>query len=135
MKRRVVVTGLGVVSSIGIGKDEFWKNLIGGKSGISDIELFDTSDYPVHKGGEVKGFNPSAYIPRNRIKNIARASQFAIAAARMGLEDSGIDIEKVSSRTGMIIGTTMADIQSPPYYQTSLLSLREDPLPSRADHP
>lgn len=112
MKRRVVVTGLGVVSSIGIGKDEFWKNLIAGKSGISDIELFDTSAYEVHKGGEVKNFDPSKFIPKNRLKNIARASQFAIAATKMALEDSGIDIKKNTNRTGVIIGTTMADIQS-----------------------
>ncbi len=112
MRRRVVVTGLGVVSSIGMGKDEFWKNLTAGKSGISDIELFDTSDYPVHKGGEVKNFDPSKFIPKNRIKDVARASQFAIAASRMALEDSGIDPESIKNRTGAIIGTTMADIQS-----------------------
>ena len=112
MKRRVVVTGLGIVSSIGIGKDEFWKNLIVGKSGISDIELFDTSDYPVHKGGEVKNFDPSKFIPKNRIKDIARASQFVIVATQMALEDSGIDIESIKNRIGVIIGTTMADIQS-----------------------
>ena len=112
MKRRVVVTGLGVVSSIGIGKDEFWRNLIAGKSGISDVELFDTSDYPVHKGGEVKNFDSTKYIPKNRIKDIARASQFAIAAIQMALEDSGIVLESIKNRTGVIIGTTMADIQS-----------------------
>ena len=67
MNRRVVITGLGVISSIGIGKDEFWKNLIAGKSGISDITTFDTSDYSVHKGGEVKNFDPSEFIPKNRI--------------------------------------------------------------------
>ena len=112
MKRRVVVTGLGVISSIGIGKDEFWKNLISGKSGISDIELFDTSDYSVHKGGEIKNFDSSKYIPKNRIKDIARASQFVIAATQMALEDSGIELENIKNRTGAIIGTTMADIQS-----------------------
>jgi 3-oxoacyl-[acyl-carrier-protein] synthase II len=112
MKRRVVVTGLGVVSSIGIGKDEFWKNLIDGKSGISDITTFDTSDYPVHKGGEVKNFDSSKFIPKNRIKDIARASQFVISATQMALKDSGINIESIKNRTGVIIGTTMADIQS-----------------------
>lgn len=112
MKRRVVVTGLGVVSSIGIGKDEFWKNLIAGKSGISDIELFDTSNYTVHKGGEVKNFDGSKFIPKNRLKNIARASQFAIAATKLALEDSEFNLKNIKNRTGVIIGTTMADIQS-----------------------
>lgn len=112
MKRRVVITGLGVVSSIGIGKDEFWKNLIAGKSGISDVTLFDTSDYPVHKGGEVKNFDPTKFIPKNRIKDIARASQFAIAATKLALDDSGLSLKNIKNRIGIILGTTMADIQS-----------------------
>lgn len=112
MKRRIVVTGLGVVSSIGIGKDEFWKNLITGKSGITDISLFDTSDYPVHKGGEVKGFDPAKFIPKNKLGGMARASQFAIAAAKMALEDARLNIEKIKGKVGIVIGTTMADIQS-----------------------
>ncbi|MDP2929224.1 MAG: beta-ketoacyl synthase N-terminal-like domain-containing protein, partial [Candidatus Omnitrophota bacterium] len=59
MKRRVVVTGLGVVSSIGIGKDEFWKNLTAGKSGINDISEFYSSNYALHRGGIVKDFKPA----------------------------------------------------------------------------
>lgn len=113
MKRRVVVTGLGVVSSIGIGKDEFWKNLICGKSGISEITTFDTSDYAVHKGGEVKNFDPAKFIPKNRLNNIGRASQFAIVATEMALEDANLNFHKMSNaKTGVIIGTTMADIQT-----------------------
>ena len=98
MKRRVVVTGLGVVSSIGIGKDEFWKNLIAGKSGISDITTFDTSDYSVHKGGEVKNFDSSKFIPKNRIKEIARASQFAIVAAKLAFDDVGLDVSDYKNK-------------------------------------
>ncbi len=113
MNRRVVVTGLGVVSSIGIGKDEFWTNLIAGKSGISEVTTFDTSDYPIHRGGEVKNFEPTKFIPRNRLKDIARASQFAISATKMALEDAGINLRKIKKeKIGTIIGTTMADIQS-----------------------
>lgn len=113
MNRRVVVTGLGVVSSIGIGKDEFWKNLIAGKSGISEVRTFDTSDYPIHRGGEVKNFEPTKFIPKNRLKGIARASQFAISATKMALEDAGINPRKIKDKkVGAVIGTTMADIQS-----------------------
>ncbi len=113
MKRRVVVTGLGVVSSIGIGKDEFWKNLIAGKSGISSITTFDTSDYPVHKGGEVKNFDPTKFIPKDKLKNIARASQFAIAATKMALEDANLEFSKINNtKTCVLMGTTMADVQS-----------------------
>ena len=110
MKRRVVVTGLGVVSSIGIGKDEFWNNLIAGKSGISDVELFDTSSYPVHRGGEVKNFDPSKYIPKNRIKVIARTSQFAIAAAKLAFDDAGLDVlGHKNKKVATILGTTMGE--------------------------
>lgn len=112
MKRRVVVTGLGVVSSVGMSKNEFWKNLIGGKSGISDIDLFDTSNYPVHRGGEVKNFDPIRFISKSKLKGMGRASQFAIAASKMALEDAGLNIKNIKDRTGVVIGTTMADIQS-----------------------
>jgi 3-oxoacyl-[acyl-carrier-protein] synthase II len=110
MKRRVVVTGLGVVSSIGIGKDEFWKNLIAGKSGISDIELFDTSDFPVHKGGEVRNFDSNHFIPKNRIKGIARASQFVIVATQLAFNDAGLNISKYKNKKiAIILGTTMGE--------------------------
>ena len=110
MKRRVVVTGLGVVSSIGMGKDEFWKNLIAGKSGISEITTFDTSDYPIHKGGEVKDFDPEKFIPKNRLKNIGRASQFAIATTKMAIDDAGLNMSKFSKqKIAIIIGTTMGE--------------------------
>ena len=109
-KRRVVVTGLGVVSSIGIGVEEFWKNLIAGKSGISEIESFDTSAYPVHKGGEVKNFHPEDFIDKRKIKNMGRASQMAIAATKMAIEDSKLRKEDVH-RAGVILGTTMGESQ------------------------
>lgn len=110
MKKRVVVTGLGVVSSIGIGKDEFWKNLMVGKSGISDIELFDTSNYLVHKGGEVKNFDSSKFIPKNRLKEFARASQFAIAATKMAFEDAKLNIlDYQKKKIAIVLGTTMGE--------------------------
>lgn len=110
MKRRIVITGLGVVSSIGIGKDEFWKNLIAGKSGISDISLFDTSDYPIRRAGEVKNFEPSRFIPKNRLKNIARASQFAIAATKMAFDEAKLNISDChKKKVAIILGTTMGE--------------------------
>lgn len=113
MNRRVVVTGLGVVSSIGIGKDDFWKSLIAGKSGITDVRTFDTSDYPVCKAGEVKNFIPEIFIDKSQLKKMARASQFAVAATKMALDDAKLSLnEKSKARTGVALGTTMADIQS-----------------------
>lgn len=111
MCRRIVITGVGIISSIGFGKKDFWKNLVGGKSGISDIETFDTSEYPNHKGGEVKGFDPLKFIDKGDIKYMGRASQFALAATKLGLEDSAIDISN-NRKIGVIVGTTLADAQS-----------------------
>src|SRR4030042_3800196 len=110
MKRRVVITGLGAISSIGIGKDEFWNNLIAGKSGISGITAFDTSGYPVHSGGEVKNFDGSEFIPKNRLKDMGRASQFTVAAAKLALDDAGLNAPDYKDKdTAVIIGTTMGE--------------------------
>jgi len=110
MKKRVVVTGLGIVSSIGIGKDAFWGNLIKGKSGISDISAFDTSGYLVHKGGEIKNFKAKEFIDKRKLKLMGRASQLAIAATRLAIEDAKLSRNYLSShKTGINIGTTMGE--------------------------
>lgn len=111
-ERRVVVTGLGVVSSIGIGWQEFWKNLLAGKSGISKITSFDTSSYDRHYGGEVKDFDPYKFIDKRKADRMGRASQMAIAAAKMALDDAGIDKKMLNrERVGVAIGTTMGEPQ------------------------
>lgn len=113
MRRRIVITGLGVISSIGMGKEKFWDNLIRGKSGISEVSSFDTSKHATHLGGEVKDFNPEDFMPKDRVKLIGRASQLAIAATRLALEDAGLDKKAVSSlRTSTCFGTTMGEIKS-----------------------
>ncbi len=114
-KSRVVITGLGVVSSLGIGWEEFWKNLISGKSGISKIESFDTSKYDRHFGGEVKNFHPERYINKRKVNQMGRASQMAIAASKLALNDAGLRTRGhdsvVSQNTGVFIGTTMGEPQ------------------------
>ena len=114
MKRpRVVVTGLGVVSSIGIGWRPFWESLLAGRSGISKIEYIDTADYPTQYGGEVKNFDPTQFMSSEIASNLGRGSQFAVAATRMALEDAGLNKANIpSARTGVCLGTTMADIQA-----------------------
>ena len=108
MKRRVAVTGLGVVSPVGIGLKTFWSNLVAGKSGITNITSFDTTDFPVKIAGEVKDFNASDFIAdRKAVRHMDRDSQFALAAAIMAGEDSGLDI---SSRIGTFIGTGIGGI-------------------------
>lgn len=113
MKRRVVITGLGVISSIGIGKDTFWDNLIKGVSGISQVSTFDTSHHTAHIGGEVKNFKPEDFIDKRRAKLIGRASQLAIATTKLAIEDAKLKKDTISSCvTSVCLGTTMGEIQS-----------------------
>jgi len=112
--KRVVVTGLGVISSIGIGWEEFWKNLVAGKSGISRISSFDTSSYDRHFAGEVKDFHAREFIKNNKIKNLGRASQMAIAACKLALKDgasSDYTSTKFKDRIGISVGITMGESQ------------------------
>ncbi len=90
--RRVVITGLGVVAPNGIGKETFWQNLIAGKSAIDYITAFDPSPYPCHVAGEVRDFDPKAFMHVRRTKHRGRFSQFAVAAAKLALADARIDI-------------------------------------------
>ena len=112
MKRRVAITGLGVVSPVGIGLKTFWTNLVAGKSGITNITSFDTTDFPIKIAGEVKDFNASDFIAdRKAVRHMDRDSQFALAAAIMAAEDSGLDISKEdASRIGTFIGTGIGGI-------------------------
>lgn len=109
-KRRVVVTGLGVVSPLGIGKDIFWENLSAGRSGVSQIEAFDTSKFPTTFAGEIKNFDPNQFIDLKRLKRMDRTSQFAVACAKMAVQDAGLDFRAngFRERTGVVIGTAMA---------------------------
>jgi 3-oxoacyl-[acyl-carrier-protein] synthase II len=102
--RRVVITGLGLVTPIGAGRELFWKNLTAGVNGIGPVESFDTSAFPVHIGAEVKDFDPSGH------EKLGRGSQLAVAAARMALDDSGINLDaRDRSRIGVSMGTTSGE--------------------------
>jgi 3-oxoacyl-[acyl-carrier-protein] synthase II len=110
--RRVVVTGLGVVSSVGMGKDEFWKSIINGISGISKVSSFDTKDYRCHYAGEIKNFDPKEFIPNKKLKFLGRTSQLSISATSLALEDARISLDGVDKKgTGVFIGTTMGEKQ------------------------
>ena len=108
--RRVVVTGVGVVSSIGFGKDAFWNALKAGQSGVSRITAFDPSAFTTQFAGEIKNFDPSLYIDAKRLKRMDRTSQLAVACAKMAVEDARLDFRQNGARekTGVIIGTAMA---------------------------
>ena len=114
MKRRVAITGLGVVSPLGIGLEAFWTNLMAGKSGISTITSFDITDFPVKIAGEVKNFDLSEFIEdKKSIRHMDRNSQFALAAAIMAAKDAGFDISKEEAgRVGTFIGTGIGGIST-----------------------
>jgi 3-oxoacyl-[acyl-carrier-protein] synthase II len=106
-----VVTGLGLVSPVGIGVEESWKSLVEGKSGIGPITLFDASSYPTRIAGEVKGFDPGAYMDKKEARRNDRFIQFALAAAEMAVKDSGLDLAKTDlERFGAIIGAGMGGL-------------------------
>ena len=106
--RRVVITGLGVIAPNGIGKDTFWQNLVAGKSGIDYITAFDPSPYPCHVAGEVRDFDPKAFMTARRAKTMGRFSQFAVAATRLALEDAKVNIDTtLSSSTSIFYGTSI----------------------------
>ena len=113
MSRRVVITGLGVISSIGIGWKEFWDNLLKGKSGISPITSFDTANQFTHNGGEVKSFRPDEFIDKDKIDSLSRASQMALAAAKLAIRDAKLSAQDLLKVTiGTCIGTNIGSIQS-----------------------
>jgi 3-oxoacyl-[acyl-carrier-protein] synthase II len=112
MQRRVVITGVGPVTSIGIGREMFWESLLKGRNGISPVSSFDTSGHKVHNGAEVKGFDPAAFITNLSPNRIGRTSQFAIAAARLALVDARASPAHFDpERAGVSIGTTSGEPQ------------------------
>lgn len=113
MSERVVITGLGVISSIGIGWEEFWDSLLKGKSGISPVSSFDTTNHFTHNGGEVKNFKPEDFIPPEKLRFYSRASQFALAAAKLAIKDANLSEKEISNVTvGSCIGTTLGSVQT-----------------------
>ena len=110
-KRRVVITGLGCVNALAESADELFAALCEGKSGISTIESFDTSAYPVKFGGEIRNFDVTKYIDQRQSKRMDRFSQFALAAAKQAVDDSGLDFSKEDIfRAGVIVGTGIGGI-------------------------
>lgn len=109
IRKRVVVTGIGVVSSIGIGKEAFWESLKSGKSGISSITRFDTSKLSVKIAGEVKDFDPHRFMDKKLIRRTDRFSWYGIAASKMAVEDASIDLSREDrERVTVFMGAAIA---------------------------
>src|SRR4030066_2118162 len=113
MNDRICITGVGVVSSIGIGKEEFLSSLKNGRSGIEEIKEFDTHFSHSRKGGIVRSFHPKDFIPAVKIRRLDRASQFAIAASKLALADASFSVTQENSpRVGVVLGSGFCGLSS-----------------------
>lgn len=111
--KRIVVTGIGAVTPIGIGKDSYWQSLTDGVCGVSNITLFDTTGFDVKIAAEVKNFDPTTYVERKEARRMDRFVQFAVAASLMALEDAGLKItEHNAERVGVVIGSGIGGLQT-----------------------
>jgi 3-oxoacyl-[acyl-carrier-protein] synthase II len=131
-RRRVVITGLGVVSSIGLGKEAFWRALLAGHSGIKRIQSFDASLYASQIAGEILDFPAEEFFPCGAISRLSRASQLALVGSQMALEDAHLDCKiRETDRVGTVIGTGLGGTE---VYENQLRRLIETNNPRRI-HP
>ena len=110
---RIVITGMGMVSPVGMSVAESWQNTLAGRSGIGPITQFDASDLPCRIAGEVKGFEPRDFIAYKEIRRMSRVSQLATAAARLAMDDAGLSgpVDD-AERTGVVVGTGMGGLET-----------------------
>ena len=110
--RRAVITGIGPITCVGIGREGFWRGILAQKSGISHITSFDTSEIHAHCGGEIRDWDPTAFFPPHRLKRLDRYAQFSVASALLALEDAGLawSRERPTQRIGVSFGTALGGI-------------------------
>src|SRR4051812_29165475 len=112
-RRRVVVTGIGLVSSLGIGTEPNWAGIKAGQSGVAPITKFDTTQFATRIAGEVKNFDPLAYIEKKDVKKMDIFIQYAIAASQFAMDDSGLTITpELSRRVGVFIASGIGGVKS-----------------------
>ena len=110
-KRRVVITGMGVIAPNGIGVENFWDALVHGRSGIKTVSRFDVSSYPSKTAGEIRDFNPTDYIDPKSVRRIDRFSQFGVACSKMALADANIGLEKIGQDSvGVAVGSAIGGL-------------------------
>lgn len=113
MKKRVVITGLGCVTPVGTGKEDFWVNIKSGVSGIDKITRFDYTNYQTQIAGEVKDFTPEDYISKKELKKMDRFTQFAMVASKLAVADSELDLDSIDrNRMGTVIGTGIGGVET-----------------------
>lgn len=111
--RRVVITGVGVMSPIGSDKDQYWENLTAGKSGITAVESFDASQYPCQIAGEIKDFDPVRHMEKREAKKVDRYTQLGVAAGLQAWNDAGLDdLELNKEEIGVLVGSGIGGIQT-----------------------
>ncbi len=126
MERRVVVTGIGLITPVGIGNKTSWDGVLSGRSGVKTIERFDPSPLKTQIAGEITGFDPELYMPAKEARKTDRVIHYAVSGAKMALEDSGLEItEELSERTGTVIGTGIGGMET--YVNTVLLMNERGP--------
>ena len=110
--RRVVVTGIGVISSIGTGIEDYWRALVAGTSGVATITHFDTTDYRVHIAAEVKDFDPTVYTDKKSSRRMDRFAQFSVAAAKLAVEDGSLDVAADPENIGVLVASGIGGLQT-----------------------
>jgi len=116
-ERRAVITGIGPITCIGIGRENFWRGIRGEKSGIRRVSSFDTTAFHAHCAGEIRDWTPEDYFPPHRLKRLDRYAQFSVASARMALDDAGLAYarEEPQHRVGVSFGTALGGIANAEY--------------------
>lgn len=113
MQNRVVITGMGVVSPVGTGLDQFWSSITAGLSGVGPITRFNPEGYTTKIAAEVKDFDPTQYIEKKEARRMDRFTQFAMAAAKLAMEDAGLNLEQVNrDKVGVILGSGVGGIET-----------------------
>ena len=116
--KKIVITGMGAVTPVGIGVDDYWKNITAGVSGIDTIKSFDASELAVQVAGEIKDFTPTDYLEKDLVRKTDPFMQYAYIAAEEALKQSNVEIEP--ERTGIVIGTAMAGVATTAFTQDAL---------------
>jgi 3-oxoacyl-[acyl-carrier-protein] synthase II len=113
LERKVVITGIGVLSSIGIGKDAYWESLFKGSTGFKPISLFDTGSFAVKIAGEISDFDPLSLLGKKGLRTLDRSTRLISSAAKLAIEDAGIQIDDGNTNsTGVSVGTTFGSLHS-----------------------
>lgn len=112
LNRRIVITGIGVITPCGTTLPEFWNAVLAGRPTTAPLARFDTSRLPCHLGSEIRGFQPERYLPANKAKRVDRSVQYAVAAAKSAVADAGIDLGKLEpDRVGVVEGTSVSGLE------------------------